>query len=170
MLVGPIWLWMMGHESIVLAENALNSHTKEAPAMDEESLETAIQTYSAQLQQVDLALGAGLDPAQQADLIQLQADLRQLIELTEASLLSVKKSKLCSVLDTEALSTPSSTHPQQRSGEAGHPNADDEYAAFKEAIEQIGEEDGPLRTQEDRGGVGDEEEEQEEEEEEEEKK
>uniref|UniRef100_A0A8C6VAX5 Zinc finger CCCH-type with G patch domain-containing protein n=1 Tax=Naja naja TaxID=35670 RepID=A0A8C6VAX5_NAJNA len=118
--------------------------------MDEESLETAIQTYSAQLQQVDLALGAGLDPAQQADLIQLQADLRQLIELTEASLLSVKKSKLCSVLDTEALSTPSSTHPQQRSGEAGHPNADDEYAAFKEAIEQIGEEDGPLRTQEDR--------------------
>uniref|UniRef100_A0A8C6VCS1 Zinc finger CCCH-type with G patch domain-containing protein n=1 Tax=Naja naja TaxID=35670 RepID=A0A8C6VCS1_NAJNA len=108
--------------------------------MDEESLETAIQTYSAQLQQVDLALGAGLDPAQQADLIQLQADLRQLIELTEASLLSVKKSKLCSVLDTE------------RSGEAGHPNADDEYAAFKEAIEQIGEEDGPLRTQEDRGG------------------
>ncbi|KAL7991195.1 hypothetical protein Chor_002434 [Crotalus horridus] len=135
--------------------------------MDEESLETAIQTYNAQLEQVDLALGAGLDPTQQADLIQLQADLRQLIELTEASLLSVKKSKLCSTLDTEVLSTPSSTHPQQSPGEAGRPNTDDEYAAFKEAIAQIDEEDGPFRMQEDGDGTGDEEEEQEEEEEEE---
>ncbi|KAK9404947.1 zinc finger CCCH-type with G patch domain-containing protein [Crotalus adamanteus] len=136
--------------------------------MDEESLETAIQTYNAQLEQVDLALGAGLDPTQQADLIQLQADLRQLIELTEASLQSVKKSKLCSTLDTEVLSTPSSTHPQQSPGEAGHPNTDDEYAAFKEAIAQIDEEDGPFTMQEDGDGTGDEEEEQEEEEEEEE--
>uniref|UniRef100_A0A8D0KY87 Zinc finger CCCH-type with G patch domain-containing protein n=1 Tax=Strix occidentalis caurina TaxID=311401 RepID=A0A8D0KY87_STROC len=65
--------------------------------MDEESLEAAIQTYNAQLQQVELALGAGLDPSQQSDLIQLQEDLKQLIELTESSLVSVKKSKL---LDT----------------------------------------------------------------------
>ncbi|XP_025032987.1 zinc finger CCCH-type with G patch domain-containing protein-like [Python bivittatus] len=136
--------------------------------MDEESLETAIQTYNAQLQQVDLALGAGLDPAEQSDLIQLQADLRQLIELTEASLVSVKKSKLCSVLDSEALSTSSSTHPQQNSCEAGHLSADDEYAAFKEAIAEIGGEDGPLRTHDERDGMGDDEEEQEEEEEEEE--
>ncbi|KAM6457932.1 zinc finger CCCH-type with G patch domain-containing protein isoform 1-T2 [Liasis olivaceus] len=135
--------------------------------MDEESLKTAIQTYNAQLQQVDLALGAGLDPAEQSDLIQLQADLRQLIELTEASLVSVKKSKLCSILDSEALST-SSAHPQQNSCEAGHLSADDEYAAFKEAIAEIGGEDGPLKTRDERDGMGDEEEEQEEEEEEEE--
>lgn len=57
-------------------------HTFVLPIMDEESLEAAIQTYNAQLQQVELALGAGLDPSQQSDLIQLQEDLKQLIELT----------------------------------------------------------------------------------------
>uniref|UniRef100_A0A674JA98 Uncharacterized protein n=1 Tax=Terrapene triunguis TaxID=2587831 RepID=A0A674JA98_9SAUR len=78
-----------------------------------ESLETAIQTYKAQLQQVELALGAGSDPSQQSDLIQLQEDLKQLIELTESSLVSVKKSKLLATLDTDAPSISPAGHLKQ---------------------------------------------------------
>lgn len=85
--------------------------------MDEESLQSALRTYGAQLQQVELALGAGLDPAELADLRQLQGDLKELIELTEASLVSVRKSKLLATLDAE------------------HAAQDDtEYLAFREAI------------------------------------
>nr|KAF6272997.1 zinc finger CCCH-type and G-patch domain containing [Pipistrellus kuhlii] len=69
--------------------------------MDEESLQSALRTYGAQLQQVELALGAGLDPAELADLRQLQGDLKELIQLTEASLVSVRKSKLLATLDGE---------------------------------------------------------------------
>ncbi|XP_045385339.1 zinc finger CCCH-type with G patch domain-containing protein [Lemur catta] len=88
--------------------------------MDEESLETALQTYHAQLQQVELALGAGLDPSEQADLRQLQGDLKELIELTEASLVSVRKSKLLAALDEE--------QPAQE---------DAEYLAFQKAIAEV---------------------------------
>ncbi|XP_006743804.1 zinc finger CCCH-type with G patch domain-containing protein-like [Leptonychotes weddellii] len=85
--------------------------------MDEESLQTALQTYDAQLQQVELALGAGLDPSELADLRQLQGNLKELIELTEASLVSVRKSKVLAALDGE------------------HPAQDDaEYLAFQKAI------------------------------------
>uniref|UniRef100_A0A7N5KQL9 Zinc finger CCCH-type with G patch domain-containing protein n=1 Tax=Ailuropoda melanoleuca TaxID=9646 RepID=A0A7N5KQL9_AILME len=85
--------------------------------MDEESLQSALQTYGAQLQQVELALGAGLDPSELADLRQLQGDLKELIELTEASLVSVRKSKLLAALDGE------------------HPAPDDaEYLAFQKAV------------------------------------
>ncbi|XP_059889247.1 zinc finger CCCH-type with G patch domain-containing protein isoform X2 [Delphinus delphis] len=85
--------------------------------MDEESLQTALRTYDAQLQQVELALGTGLDPSELADLRQLQGDLKELIELTEASLVSVRKSKLLAALDGE--------RPAQE---------DAEYLAFQEAI------------------------------------
>ncbi|XP_057559908.1 zinc finger CCCH-type with G patch domain-containing protein [Hippopotamus amphibius kiboko] len=85
--------------------------------MDEESLQTALRTYDAQLQQVELALGAGLDPSELADLRQLQGDLKELIELTEASLVSVRKSKLLAALDGE--------RPAQE---------DAEYLAFQKAI------------------------------------
>lgn len=85
--------------------------------MDEESLQSALRTYGAQLQQVELALGAGLDPAELADLRQLQGDLKELIELTEASLVSVRKSKLLATLDGE------------------RPEQDDaEYLAFQKAV------------------------------------
>ncbi|XP_047463202.1 zinc finger CCCH-type with G patch domain-containing protein [Mugil cephalus] len=67
--------------------------------MDEETLEAAITTYSAQLQQVETALLAGLDPTQQSDLLKLKEDLCQLIELTESSLVSVKKSQLLASLE-----------------------------------------------------------------------
>nr|KAF6331364.1 zinc finger CCCH-type and G-patch domain containing [Myotis myotis] len=85
--------------------------------MDEESLQTALRTYGAQLQQVELALGAGLDPAELADLRQLQGDLKELIQLTEASLVSVRKSKLLATLDGE--------HPEQDAAE---------YLAFQKAV------------------------------------
>ncbi|XP_007462298.1 PREDICTED: zinc finger CCCH-type with G patch domain-containing protein isoform X1 [Lipotes vexillifer] len=85
--------------------------------MDEESLQTALRTYDAQLQQVELALGTGLDPSELADLRQLQGDLKELIELTEASLVSVRKSKLLAALD------------------GGRPAQEDaEYLAFQEAV------------------------------------
>ncbi|XP_050763477.1 LOW QUALITY PROTEIN: zinc finger CCCH-type with G patch domain-containing protein [Gymnogyps californianus] len=112
--------------------------------MDEESLEAAIQTYNAQLQQVELALGAGLDPSQQSDLIQLQEDLKQLIELTESSLVSVKKSKLLATLDTNASS--SSSSPVGLLEQDTNPDGsaqDEEYAAFKEAIAELGTDEKP---------------------------
>ncbi|XP_020668095.3 zinc finger CCCH-type with G patch domain-containing protein [Pogona vitticeps] len=114
--------------------------------MDEENLEAAIQTYNAQLQQVELALGAGLDPSQQSDLIQLQADLKQLIELTESSLVSVRKSKLFSTVEPEAISTSLSAHRQQDNQEPDRQSTEDEYAAFKEAIASVGGEGDPSST------------------------
>lgn len=110
--------------------------------MDEESLEAAIQTYNAQLEQVELALGAGQDPSQQSDLIQLQEDLKQLIELTESSLVAVKKSKLLATLDTSA----SSSSPAGLPGQDSHLESsaqDEEYAAFKEAIAGLGTDEEP---------------------------
>ncbi|KFU90338.1 Zinc finger CCCH-type with G patch domain-containing protein [Chaetura pelagica] len=105
--------------------------------MDEESLEGAIRTYTAQLQQVELSLGAGLDPSQHSDLIQLQEDLKQLIELTESSLVAVKKSKLLATLDTDAPSSEQDTKPSS----SAH---DEEYAAFREAIAELGAQEEPL--------------------------
>lgn len=111
--------------------------------MDEESLEAAIQTYNAQLQQVELALGAGLDPSQQSDLIQLQEDLKQLIELTESSLVSVKKSKLLATLDTNAASSSSPVSLLEQDTNPDSSAQDEEYAAFKEAIAELGTEEEP---------------------------
>ncbi|XP_041314257.1 zinc finger CCCH-type with G patch domain-containing protein [Pyrgilauda ruficollis] len=111
--------------------------------MDEESLEAAIQTYNAQLEQVELALGAGQDPSQQSDLMQLQEDLKQLIELTESSLVAVKKSKLLATLDTDATS---SSSPAGLPGQGSHLESsaqDEEYAAFKEAIAGLGTDEEP---------------------------
>lgn len=88
--------------------------------MDEESLQAALRTYDAQLQQVELALGAGLDPSALADLRQLQGDLKELIELTEASLVSVRKSKLLAALDGQQPAQDSAEYPavQEASAEA----------------------------------------------------
>ncbi|NWX95211.1 ZGPAT protein, partial [Nothoprocta ornata] len=106
--------------------------------MDEGSLEAAIRTHRAQLQQVELALG--LDPAQQTDLLQLRRDLRQLIELTEASLVSVRKSNLLATLDASAAS---SRPAAEQHVELGSSAQDEEYEAFKEAIAELGAEDEP---------------------------
>ncbi|XP_041112410.1 zinc finger CCCH-type with G patch domain-containing protein-like [Polyodon spathula] len=95
--------------------------------MEEGSLETAIETYNAQLQQVETALGAGLDPSQQLDLLKLRDDLQQLIELTESSLVSVKKSKLLATLEGGLASQ---LEPKAEEPETGDTNV--EYAAFAE--------------------------------------
>ncbi|NXE57183.1 ZGPAT protein, partial [Casuarius casuarius] len=113
--------------------------------MDEESLEAAIHSYGAQLQQVEQALGAGLDPSQRADLIQLQEDLKQLIELTESSLVSIKKSKLLATLDP-SVSSSSPVGPLEQEANLDSSAQDEEYAAFKEAIAELGTEDKPPAT------------------------
>lgn len=74
--------------------------------MDEASLLASIETYTGQLLQVETALAAGLDPEQQADLLQLQGDLRQLVELTESSLLSLRKSQLLASLEQDCTQSP----------------------------------------------------------------
>ncbi|GCB66821.1 hypothetical protein scyTo_0013622 [Scyliorhinus torazame] len=101
--------------------------------MDEASLEAAIEVYKAQLQQVEVALGAGAEAEARADLLQLRADLRQLIALTESSLLSVRKSQLLERLQREA-SSPSNSPPRPEAGPAARRLLDAEYAAFQAAL------------------------------------
>ncbi|KAJ8390130.1 hypothetical protein AAFF_G00110040 [Aldrovandia affinis] len=93
--------------------------------MDEGNLEAAIETYNAQLQQVETALGAGLDSSQLSDLLKLKEDLCQLIELTESSLVSVKKSRLLTCL--EDCTMPQIDPPAERAVEG---SLDDEFVAF----------------------------------------
>ncbi|XP_068606489.1 zinc finger CCCH-type with G patch domain-containing protein [Brachionichthys hirsutus] len=126
--------------------------------MDEESLLAAISTYGAQLQQVETALSAGPDPSHQADLLQLKEDLCQLIELTEASLVSVKKSQLLASLEDSAEAAAADTN-------SANNTLDTEFAAF---YSELGESSGSSSDAKERGREeeGSEEEEEEEEEEE----
>lgn len=125
--------------------------------MDEETLEAAISTYGAQLQQVETAISACQDPSQQSDLVKLKEDLLQLIELTEASLVSVKKSQLLASLeDSSTANTAAENH-----------TLDAEFAAF---YGELGESscsssDNRERTEVEGQGEGDDEDEEEEEEE-----
>lgn len=98
-------------------------HANKQPAMDESSLEEAIGTYRAQLQQVELALSAGLGSAEQDDLLKLKEDLQQLIELTESSLVSVKKSQLLAALEEASTNQSDTSVPQETA-------LDNEFAAF----------------------------------------
>lgn len=137
--------------------------------MDEESLETAIATYSAQLLQVETALSAGLDPTQHSDLLKLKEDLCQLIELTEASLVSVRKSKLLASLEESSRAQVNISEAAVDTNSANG-TLDTEFAAF---YSELGESSGSSldskeRIKEGEGGVVDYEEEAGEEEEEEE--
>ncbi|XP_008289628.1 zinc finger CCCH-type with G patch domain-containing protein [Stegastes partitus] len=135
--------------------------------MDEESLEAAITAYGAQLQQVELALSAAQDPTQQSDLLKLKEDLGQLIELTEASLVSIKKSRLLASLED-------SNGPEAAAADTNGANGglDAEFAAFYSELEEPtgSVSDTRERDEEGEGGVvyGEEDEEENEEEEEEE--
>ncbi|XP_038046146.1 zinc finger CCCH-type with G patch domain-containing protein-like [Patiria miniata] len=115
--------------------------------MEEETLQTSILTYKQQLQQVEtVLLSAGTEG--QAELLKLRDDLQQVIQLTEESLLSLKKSKLLSFVDgSSSVETSSSSvkdKSPQRDGyvQQGHSSTassstdkfDDEYAAFQAAI------------------------------------
>lgn len=97
--------------------------------MDEETLEAAISTYGAQLQQVEAAISAVLDPSQQSDLLKLKEDLLQLIELTEASLVSVKKSQLLASLE-DSNELPSNTSASAADTIISNNSLDAEFAAF----------------------------------------
>ncbi|XP_029995552.1 zinc finger CCCH-type with G patch domain-containing protein [Sphaeramia orbicularis] len=108
--------------------------------MDEETLEAALTTYGAQLQQVETALLAGLDPSQQSDLLKLKEDLCQLIELTEASLVSVKKSRLLASLEEDGKGQ--QTNASEAAANSSTTNGgklDDEFAAF---YSELGESSG----------------------------
>ncbi|CAK6955099.1 zinc finger CCCH-type with G patch domain-containing protein [Scomber scombrus] len=130
--------------------------------MDEETLEAAISTYVAQLQQVELALSAGLDPSQQSDLLKLKEDLSQLIELTESSLVSVKKSRLLASLeDSNGLQANTS----EAAADTNTVGLDAEFSAFYSELEEPSGSNSNSRERE--GGVDDGEEEEEEEEDEE---
>lgn len=106
--------------------------------MDESSLEQAIETYTAQLQQVEAALACGLSSSDQADLLKLKEDLIQLIELTESSLVSVKKSQLLASLEDAETSETAPAETQERPKEV---NLQDEFSAFySELSECVNEE------------------------------
>ncbi|NXC46179.1 ZGPAT protein, partial [Penelope pileata] len=125
--------------------------------MDEESLEAAIQEYRAQLQQVERALGAGLDPAQHSDLVRLREDLGQLIELTEGSLVSVRKSRLLAALGADPAScSPPGGAPELGAG-ADSSAQDEEYAAFREAMAELGAAGSPAADGSERAARGGEE-------------
>ncbi|XP_067904332.1 zinc finger CCCH-type with G patch domain-containing protein [Heterodontus francisci] len=109
--------------------------------MDETSLEAAIELYKTQLQQVEVALGAEAQPEAEAqsDLLQLRADLQQLIALTESSLLSVRKSQLL-----EQLHRAASPELESRQGA----QLDAEYATFQAALSGLGEGDAAEQSRE----------------------
>ncbi|XP_059188287.1 zinc finger CCCH-type with G patch domain-containing protein [Centropristis striata] len=134
--------------------------------MDEETLEAAISTYGAQLQQVETALAAGLDPSQQSDLLKLKEDLCQLIELTESSLVSVKKSRLLASLeDSNGLQA---NTPEAAAADTNGGGLDNEFAAFYSELGESSGSSSETRERENEEGGGEEYGEEEEEEEEEE--
>ncbi|XP_069506981.1 zinc finger CCCH-type with G patch domain-containing protein [Ambystoma mexicanum] len=118
MQIVPTWL--------ILQYGELSWEAHISCKMDEGSLAASILVYNSQLQQVEMALGAEVDPSQQADLHQLRDDLKQLIELTESSLASMKKSIMLSTMANTM------TAPAEQ---------DDEYLAFQAAIQELTEED-----------------------------
>eukprot|EP00062_Callorhinchus_milii_P002780 gi/632939366/ref/XP_007909781.1/ PREDICTED: zinc finger CCCH-type with G patch domain-containing protein [Callorhinchus milii] len=125
--------------------------------MDEASLEAAIELYKAQVRQVESALAADSQPEAaagagtegQADLLRLRDDLRQLIHLTESSLLSVRKSQLLERLDRAATAGPE-PEAEAEPGPAREARLDAEYTAFQAAMSEPGGEEYPRE----RGGGG----------------
>ncbi|XP_061624014.1 zinc finger CCCH-type with G patch domain-containing protein isoform X1 [Phyllopteryx taeniolatus] len=122
--------------------------------MDEETLEGAISTYEAQLQQVDATLAADLDPSQQCDLLKLREDLCQLIELTKASLLSFRKSLLLASL--EDTSGVQANAPEPAADTKGDFNS--EFAAFYTELGEFSGTSSDTREQNQETGGGAEEE------------
>ncbi|XP_071097176.1 zinc finger CCCH-type with G patch domain-containing protein-like [Haliotis cracherodii] len=93
--------------------------------MDEEALEQSLELYRTQFEQVSQVVlaGGGTD-----DLIKLKEDLTELINLTQDSLLSLKKSKLLASLETSA------TTATATSASSAADTIDDEYSAFQAAL------------------------------------
>ncbi|ESP04471.1 hypothetical protein LOTGIDRAFT_170716 [Lottia gigantea] len=92
--------------------------------MDENTIKSSIELYNTQLEQVEQAI---LAAGENDDLVKLRDDLKELIELTTDSLLSLKKGMLLQSLESTSSSyQPSSSHDQS--------GVDDEYAAFQAAL------------------------------------
>ncbi|XP_067662234.1 zinc finger CCCH-type with G patch domain-containing protein-like isoform X1 [Haliotis asinina] len=96
--------------------------------MDEEGLEQSLEMYRTQLSQVSQAVQAA---GATDDLIKLQEDLTELINLTQESLLSLKKSKLLASLESSATTPPA---PPASSATSAATTIDDEYSAFQAAL------------------------------------
>ncbi|KAL8612145.1 hypothetical protein ACOMHN_021958 [Nucella lapillus] len=110
--------------------------------MDEDNIQQSLDVYRAQLNQVEQQVAA---VGETEELKSLVADLKELIALTEGSLLSLKKSKLFKTLeDAESLSSSSSVSsaPQPSSSSASvsvsaaPSTMDDEYALFQAALQE----------------------------------
>ncbi|KAK6195206.1 hypothetical protein SNE40_000680 [Patella caerulea] len=85
--------------------------------MDEESLKNSIELYKSQLNQVEQAIEAA---GETDDMVKLKDDLKELIALTEDSLLSLLKGQLLQSIESTSTTTTTTI--------------DDEYAAFQEAL------------------------------------
>ncbi|TRY98694.1 hypothetical protein DNTS_004808 [Danionella cerebrum] len=114
---------LTGNASVPKQDSETESSQSNQATMDEGSLEEAINGYRAQLQQVEVALSAGLGSAEQADLLKLKEDLEQLVELTESSLVSLKKCQMLAALEEDQTN--------QNTAPVTHETAlNDEFAAF----------------------------------------
>ncbi|XP_071490182.1 zinc finger CCCH-type with G patch domain-containing protein-like [Diadema antillarum] len=110
--------------------------------MDEATLEATIAAYKQQLQQVE-AICQNASGEEAANLTQLQNDLREVIELTQGSLLSLKKSELLSYVDdiTTKPATTTNSHTCKGRENEDPPlsnSMDEEFAAFQAAIADEG--------------------------------
>ncbi|GAB1600587.1 zinc finger CCCH-type with G patch domain-containing protein-like [Argonauta hians] len=100
--------------------------------MDEDTLQQNIDLYTAQLQQVESALQAS---GPNEDLLKLKTDLQEVVKLTEASLLSLKKSQLLMHLESSDVNkSPSSTPIPPNVPTTQTPDLDAEYEAFKNSL------------------------------------
>ncbi|KAK7489815.1 hypothetical protein BaRGS_00018997, partial [Batillaria attramentaria] len=97
--------------------------------MEESSLQQSLDLYRAQLAQIDQAVAAA---GETEELRRLQSDLQELINLTEGSLLSLKKSQLLKSLEDAENATSTASG-------GGTTSVDDEYAAFQAALDDASE-------------------------------
>lgn len=97
--------------------------------MDADTIQQSLQLYTMQLNQVETAIQASVPDE---NLIKLRADLKELISLTEESLLDLRKRQLLSELDAANDEQPTFSS-EAKSSEAK--DIDAEYAAFKALID-----------------------------------
>ncbi|PIK35609.1 putative zinc finger CCCH-type with G patch domain-containing protein [Apostichopus japonicus] len=98
--------------------------------MDEKTLESSINTYRQQLQQVDTVLqSAGTEG--QDELVLLKKDLEEVIQLTEESLLSLKKSRLMSFVEGTSSTIDDENDKIVENDSSRVLSMDEEYEAFK---------------------------------------
>lgn len=117
--------------------------------MDEASLEATIDAYKTQLKQIETVLASRSSTSEGVEALhQLLQDLKDVIELTQGSLLSLRKSKLLSYVD-DITGPPQADKETKNGAEETHPvDVDEEYAAFQAEIAATSSSssNGPART------------------------